>query len=216
MSRSSIPPIYRRLGYRVNMSVDCTAPLVHLVTQGDPRDTLADPPGALSALVGGVIAEAVMTPLTPNAFEVWVRGLGGAQPGHSADAPALGIERCDLYRARFMGSRGTAPAIRGAVLAVPFAVPDAASLADLDAYYEEEHSPMLLEVPGWLRIRRWRLEPLTSGAPYNRLAFHDLATPETFSGPQVRATTRTAWYARLVQSQWFRDGGRRTGAEVTV
>src|SRR3984957_2721358 len=51
-----------------------------------------------------------------------------------------------------VGGDGAAPAI----LAVANSVPPAME-ADMTAWYEQEHIPMLLAVPGWRRIRRYRL-----------------------------------------------------------
>lgn len=119
---------------------------------------------------------------------------------------SLKIER---YAATALGVSGQLPAALQTVLAVPFA-PPADELAELDAYYETEHIPLLMAIPGWRRIRRWALEPL-DGGQYLRLAFHDLDAPAVFGGELVRATTETPWYKRLIERLWFQQGGRRSG-----
>jgi hypothetical protein len=67
---------------------------------------------------------------------------------------------------------------------------------DFHAWYREEHTPMLLRVPGWERVRRFELlEGLEGGGP-RFLALHDLAGPEVFDTPEYRAID-TPWTRRV-------------------
>ena len=61
------------------------------------------------------------------------------------------------------GGDGPAPVILAVANSVPLETVD-----DMTAWYEQEHIPMLLDVPGWRRIRRFRL--------MGRLPWTDLAS----------------------------------------
>ena len=105
------------------------------------------------------------------------------------------------------------------ILAVAMSVPEA-SEDDLAAWYAEEHVPMLLKVPGWRRIRRFRLtraldgpgpeEPEDPGGPGEPepgsfLSVHELAGPEVLEDPGYRAAVSTPWRDRVVASALRRE-----------
>jgi len=88
-----------------------------------------------------------------------------------------------------------------AVLAVGLSVPPAVE-ADLAAWYADEHIPMLLAVPGWGRIRRYRL---TEGNAPAYLALHEIASLAVFDDPAYRAAVTTPWRNRIVDSATTRE-----------
>ncbi|HET9972716.1 MAG TPA: hypothetical protein VFQ68_31080 [Streptosporangiaceae bacterium] len=93
------------------------------------------------------------------------------------------------------------------ILAVSLSVP-AESEADLAAWYTEEHIPMLLQVPGWRRIRRYRLVRGLDGPgpePSSFLSLHELAGPEVLEEPGYRAAISTPWRDRVVASALRRE-----------
>jgi len=93
------------------------------------------------------------------------------------------------------------------ILAVSMSVP-AESEADLAAWYTEEHIPMLLQVPGWRRIRRYRLVRGLDGPgpePSSFLSLHELAGPEVLGDPGYRAAISTPWRDRVVASALRRE-----------
>ena len=93
------------------------------------------------------------------------------------------------------------------ILAVAMSVPEG-SEDDLDAWYTEEHIPMLLKVPGWRRIRRFRLTRALDGSdlePGSFLSVHELAGPEVLEGPGYRAAVSTSWRDRVVASALRRE-----------
>jgi hypothetical protein len=67
----------------------------------------------------------------------------------------------------------------------------------LDAWYREEHVPMLLSIPGWRRIRRYRL---VQGTGPNLLAFHEIDSVAVFDSEAYRAAVGTARRAGVMQS----------------
>jgi hypothetical protein len=98
------------------------------------------------------------------------------------------------------GSSGpsAAPAV---VLAVSLSVPPTMD-DDLAAWYADEHIPMLLAVPGWQRIRRYRL---TAGTAPAYLSLHSLASPTVFDEPGYRAAVSTPWQKRIVDGAIGRE-----------
>jgi hypothetical protein len=94
------------------------------------------------------------------------------------------------------------------VLAVAMSVPEG-SENDLAAWYTEEHIPMLLQVPGWRRIRRFRLTRALDGPgdlePGSFLSVHELAGPEVLEDPGFRAAVSTPWRDRVVASALRRE-----------
>jgi hypothetical protein len=96
------------------------------------------------------------------------------------------------------GPAASAPAV---VLAVAQSVPP--SMEDeLAAFYTEEHIPMLLAVPGWQRIRRYRL---TAGTAPAYLSLHSLASMAVFEEPGYRAAVATPWQNRIVTAAIGRE-----------
>jgi len=94
-----------------------------------------------------------------------------------------------------LGADGPAPVI----LAVANSVPPQME-ADMTAWYEQEHIPMLLAVPGWRRIRRYRLigPAGLDGPGVGFLSLHELAGPSVLSEPGYRAAVSTPWRNRIV------------------
>ena len=94
------------------------------------------------------------------------------------------------------------------ILAVAMSVPEG-SENDLAAWYTEEHIPMLLQVPGWRRIRRFRLTRALDGPgdlePGSFLSVHELAGPEVLEDPGFRAAVSTPWRDRVVASALWRE-----------
>jgi hypothetical protein len=100
-----------------------------------------------------------------------------------------------------LGAGGPAPVI----LAVANSVPPQME-ADMTAWYEQEHIPMLLDVPGWQRIRRFELTgppPLGDGLGF--LSLHELAGPAVLSEPGYRAAVSTPWRNRIVAGALSRE-----------
>ena len=90
------------------------------------------------------------------------------------------------------------------ILAVSLSVP-AESGDDLAAWYTEEHIPMLLQVPGWRRIRRYRLARAMDAPGPDFLSLHELAGPEVLEEPGYRAAISTPWRDRVVASALRRE-----------
>jgi len=90
------------------------------------------------------------------------------------------------------------------ILAVAMSVPEGGE-DDLAAWYTEEHIPMLLEVPGWRRIRRFRLTRALDAPGPAFLSVHELAGPEVLEHPGYLAAISTPWRDRVVASALRRE-----------
>ena len=96
------------------------------------------------------------------------------------------------------GPTGQAPPV---LMAVSMSVPESAE-ADMEAWYVEEHIPMLLAVPGWRRSRRY---VLTSGDGPKYLSLHEIDSHASFDLPEYKAAISTPWRNRIVESAIGRE-----------
>ncbi len=101
----------------------------------------------------------------------------------------------------------TGEPVRGGFLSVvAFTVPEQET-AEFDAWYEQEHEPLLLEAADWLRVRRYRVLD-AEGGPWTHLAVHELASLEVLDSPE-RARARVGPRRdRLAARPWFAASGR--------
>jgi len=77
---------------------------------------------------------------------------------------------------------------------------EAASLAELDRWYAEEHEQMLLRSTAWCRIRRFRTgDPSQPG----RLVVHEVSDPRVLDSVELRAAMSTPWRDSLASKSWF-------------
>jgi hypothetical protein len=95
---------------------------------------------------------------------------------------------------------GPAPVILAVANSVPPDMED-----DMTAWYQQEHIPMLLEVPGWRRIRRYRLIGGSEPPGPDYLSLHELAGPAVLEDPGYRAAVSTPWRNRIVSGALRRE-----------
>jgi hypothetical protein len=94
-----------------------------------------------------------------------------------------------------------------ALSVVAFSVPDA-DRAAFEDWYEGEHVGLLMRVPGWLRVRRYRVRPGFAGPPWTHLALHELADAGALERPERAAARATAKRDALAGRDWFATSGR--------
>lgn len=111
----------------------------------------------------------------------------------------IALDRRVYEQVSFDGAALDAPS--PALLVVSMSVPPALE-DDLAAWYADEHIPMLLAVPGWQRIRRYRL---VSGTAPAWLSLHDIAGPQVLNDPSYHAAVTTPWRNRMVESAVARE-----------
>ncbi len=80
-----------------------------------------------------------------------------------------------------------------ALLMAVWWTPQADQDRDFQGWYNEEHIGMLMAVPGWLCIRRYRWSK-APGPAY--VALHYLESEKALSGPEHAAAGATPWRAR--------------------
>jgi len=95
----------------------------------------------------------------------------------------------------------------GVLMIVAFQVPQERS-ADVERWYREEHGPMLLRAPGWLRMRRYRLHAGAGGTLWTHLALHELRDGAVLDSQERALARSTAWRAQLERESWFAQAGR--------
>jgi len=74
---------------------------------------------------------------------------------------------------------------------------------EFNRWYDEEHTPMLMKVPGWLRSRRFTLQEagatgeLKGAGPYKAppkfLSVHDYEGPDGLTSEEFKAAVSTPW-----------------------
>ncbi len=129
----------------------------------------------------------------------------GARASDRDKSVGAGLATLDRRVYEQISSDGTATGEPGPVLlAVALSVPAEAE-DDLAAWYTKEHIPMLLEVPGWRRVRRFRLTRSMDAPGPDFLSLHDLAGPEVLAEPSYRAAISTPWRDRVVASALRRE-----------
>ena len=92
------------------------------------------------------------------------------------------------------------------LLVVSFAVPIEA-LPVFDDWYDTEHSPLLLNAPSWLRIRRL-YAPQAPDGELNCFVLHELADLEVLTGPDRDAATRGPKRAVVAEQAWYATSRR--------
>lgn len=99
------------------------------------------------------------------------------------------------------GGRQQDGAVTGSLLtALWFDAPEDRRDAFVD-WFRDEHGPMLLEEPAWLRIRQLRLD--ASSRPATHLVLHDLADASAFSSTALAAARETPARMRWAAQDWF-------------
>lgn len=84
---------------------------------------------------------------------------------------------------------------------VAFDVP-ADRVAAYDAWYEQEHTEMLMAADGWTGVRRLVVVD-AAGGPWTHLTFHHLSTLDALDSPERTAARAAPMRAKLVEEPWF-------------
>jgi hypothetical protein len=75
-------------------------------------------------------------------------------------------------------------------------------LEEFHAWYDTEHLPMLIKVPGWIRSRRYKLESFRKlGAaedPLQFIAVHEIDSLDALESGEFKEATSTPWRNRNV------------------
>jgi hypothetical protein len=104
--------------------------------------------------------------------------------------------------AKVQSAPAIAPLDAPVLYSVLFNVPPEGA-ADFDAWYEQEHVPMLMANPDWLMVRRFTVSDGVP-QPFTRLALHYLAKEAVLASPERERARGTAWRKRLADNAWFK------------
>ncbi|HEY4276992.1 MAG TPA: hypothetical protein VGM91_02160 [Conexibacter sp.] len=115
------------------------------------------------------------------------------------------VEGFTRYICDQVSDTGAVEELPSALLAIAFNVPDS-DVDEFEGWYEEEHVPLLMQVPGWLRVRRYRVRPGFDGAPWTHLALHEVRDVEALSRPERAAARDTPRRDALASRDWFASG----------
>lgn len=121
-----------------------------------------------------------------------------AAVSHLGDVERDGIE---CMTGELIGHEGWIPVTREHyIFAIILRVPREYQ-EEFDAFYAEEHMPIVLQNPSWLACRRYRGELRSSGAECTVVAHH-LGTLAALNSKE-RKRAATPWRARIAQQEWF-------------
>jgi hypothetical protein len=129
-----------------------------------------------------------------------------SDPGERTARMLASVDLFTRYITDQISDTGAVEEIPGALLAIAFAVPGHDE-DEFDGWYEEEHVPLLMQVPGWLRVRRYKVRPGSAGPPWTHIALHDLRDESALAHPARAAARDTPRRDALAQRDWF-DSGR--------
>jgi hypothetical protein len=88
--------------------------------------------------------------------------------------------------------------IAGEIVSCVWWTPREEAEAELNAWYDGEHIPLLMAVPGWLRIRRFEL---VSGCGPRYFAVHDIESDAALADPLRLKVRNTPWRAEVLKSR---------------
>jgi hypothetical protein len=79
---------------------------------------------------------------------------------------------------------------------VGFDIPSS-DISEFHNWYNEEHIPLLLKVPGWLRARRYKLESFRKVGqvedPYQFIAVHHIDSLDALKSDEFKEAITTKW-----------------------
>lgn len=138
-----------------------------------------------------------------------------AQPSERTARMLAGARSFTRYICEQVSDSGAIDEQPQCLFVATFDVP-ASAVAEFDAWYEEEHVPILLEADGWLRVRRYRSRPGHEGPPWSHFALHELRDPAVLDAPERARARSTAWRERLAREPWFSSTGRWIYERIAV
>ncbi len=121
-----------------------------------------------------------------------------------AVAPAAGVAR---YVCAETQDSGPCDEQHRVLMIVAFNVPTARA-DEVERWYRQEHAPMLLRAPGWLRMRRCEPIQAAGGPQWTHLALHELRDAAVLDSAERALARSTPWRAQLERESWFAQAGR--------
>lgn len=110
------------------------------------------------------------------------------------------------YLCELIGDTGTSDSPGAYLSVVAFSVPEDQE-SDFNAWYAEEHIPLLMEADDWLQVRRYKVID-GHGGPWTHIAMHELASLEVMDSPERARARSGPRRASLADRPWFGASGR--------
>ncbi|BBU55631.1 hypothetical protein KU6B_18960 [Mameliella alba] len=102
-------------------------------------------------------------------------------------------------RSEFRQTGVSDPVLTAPILyTVRFKVPQAFH-EEFEAWYDQEHIPMILECPDWAGSARYSFE----NSDWTHLAMHYVTSADALDGPAMRAARKTPWRNKFLEHDWF-------------
>jgi len=130
--------------------------------------------------------------------------IDGADWPDQSIAPEPGVAR---YLCTQTQDSGPCAEMHRVLMIVAFCVPQERA-EEVERWYRDEHGPLLLRAPGWLRMRRYGLRHGAGGPRWTHLALHELRSAAVLDSTERALARSTPWRARLEQESWFTQAGR--------
>jgi len=111
------------------------------------------------------------------------------------------------FSARLQSDTGPATERAPILMVIAFDVPREAA-QEVEQWYAQEHIPMLMRAPGWLRARRYEAIRSVGARRFTSIALHDLRDLGVLESNERALARSTQWRARLEQTAWFQQAGR--------
>lgn len=124
------------------------------------------------------------------------------------------LARLGVQHGRLISDTGPSDEPPGLLFAIGFDVPEP-DIPEFEAWYEQEHVPLLFRASGWLRVRRYAMSPGPTSR-WNRFALHEIRDMETWDGPEKLSTRTTPWRAKLAATPWYQAHERGLFVVVPV
>src|SRR5580700_1310449 len=134
----------------------------------------------------------------------YLADLAAIGAGEDLAAASAGVARYVCVESQ---DSGTYAGVHRVLMTVAFQVP-ATRVAEVERWYQQEHGPMLLRAPGWLRMRRYRLYRGAGGPLWTHLALHELRDAAVLDSAERALARSTEWRAQLEKESWFAQAGR--------
>lgn len=116
-----------------------------------------------------------------------------------------GLQQFHRVTGDVIQSHGESDGLAPLLFVVAFAAP-AEDLAELDAWYRDEHVPALLRADAWLGVRLVDVSDSNTG--WSRVALHRIASESALSSPERKAAGDTPGRRRLAERAWFNRSTR--------
>jgi hypothetical protein len=130
-----------------------------------------------------------------------------SDPGERTVRMLANVRGFTRYLCDEISDTGDSDEESGALSVIAFEVPEADE-AEFEEWYEGEHVGLLMQVPGWLRVRRYRVRPGFDGPGWTHLALHELRSADALDRPERAAARATVRRDALAGRPWFAASGR--------